>query len=497
MNRLFLLAALSGLFLLHAAAPSGTQIAGHVETARKAWEVPGVALAIVHSDKVTYLAGHGTRDTSKNTPVTEHTLFQIASTSKAFTTTAMAMLIDEGKMKWDDPVRKHLDFFRLADPHADALVTLRDLVSHRTGLPRHDTLWVRTQFPREDLIRRMAFARPSEPFRSLYQYNNLMFLSAGEAVGKTSGIGWDAFLQKRIFGPIGFTDTKTAFAEISASNNIALPHSKREGKIGAGQLANYDNIGGAGCIASSASDLAQWLRLQLGQGIHNGKRLVSAATLGETHLPQTVIRMTEATKNLQPEFTQSTYGLGWWVNHYRGEMLIMHSGSLSGYRALVTLVPRLNLGFVILANLNSTNLPEALTNTLLDEYLDLPKTRDWNTHMLGVVKSSADKAEAAKREQEAARLKDTKPSLPLLAYVGLYTEPAYGEARVVYAEGKLFVEWARFRSALEHVNLNTFQPIEKTFPETSVSFHFDARGKTTGIKFLEQDFARIPDRPNQ
>jgi CubicO group peptidase (beta-lactamase class C family) len=492
MKRFLFLLVLAGSALLPAASPAVSQIAEHAEAARKAWEVPGVALAIVQNDKVIYSAGHGSRDLAKSMPVNEHTLFQIASTSKAFTTTAMAMLIDEGKMQWDDPVRKHLDYFRLSDPHADLLVTLRDLVSHRTGLPRHDTLWIRTQFPREDLIRRMAFAKPSEPFRSLYQYNNLMFLSAGEAVGKTSGMGWDAFLKQRIFAPLGFVDTKTAYSEIAASTNIALPYTRRQSGISAGQLANYDNIGGAGCIASSAADLAQWLRLQLGRGTYNGKRLVSPESLGETHLPQTVIRMTNATRELQPDFTQSTYGLGWWVNHYRGEMLIMHSGSLSGFRALITLVPRLNLGFVVLANLNSTNLPEALSNTLLDEYLELPKARDWNAHMLAVNKKNEEKAASVKREREAARSKDTKPSLPLSAYAGRYREPAYGEARIIFEEGKLLVEWARFRSPLEHWHFDTFQPKDGTVPEGTLSFQLNEKGLPTGMKFLDQDFVRVP-----
>lgn len=479
-------------FLLIAANPDTAQITAHVEVARKAWEVPGVALAIVQNDKVLYLGGQGSRDLAKGLPLNEHSLFQIASTTKAFTTAAMAMLVDEGKMKWDDPVRQHLDYFRLADPHADALVTMRDLLSHRTGLPRHDTLWVRTQFPREDLIRRMAFAKPSEAFRSLYQYNNLMFLSAAEAVGKTSGIGWDAFLKQRIFEPLGFSDTRTTYSEIIQSTNIALPHSKRKEIISAGKMTNYDNIGGAGCIASSAADLAQWLRLQLGQGVYNGKRLISAGALAETHLPQTVIRMSTANMELQPEFTQSTYGLGWWIHHYRGEMLVMHSGSLSGYRALITMVPRLKLGFVVLANLNGTHLPEALTNTLLDSYLDLPKNRDWNAHMIAVDQRSQEKSAADQRSKEASRLEGTKPSLPLAAYVGRYQEPAYGEMSITLKEGKLQVEWARFQSALEHWHLDSFQPKEGTIPETMLSFRFDAKGKVTGVQFLDQDFQRLP-----
>ena len=227
--------------VLLAAEPDSNRVKAMVEEARKAWEVPGVGLAIVKDDKTIYLAGHGLRELGKPEPLTEHSIFQIASTTKAMTSAAIAMLADEGKMDWDDPVRKHLDYFRLADPHADALVTIRDIVSHRTGLPRHDVLWNLTGNSREDLIRRMGFAKPTAPFRSLYQYQNLMFTSAGEALGHASGIGWDSFLKQRLFAPLAMTDSLTTSAEMAR--------------------------------ASSVSDLSHWLRLQLANGVYDGKRL--------------------------------------------------------------------------------------------------------------------------------------------------------------------------------------------------------------------------------
>ncbi len=477
--------------ILLGADPDATRVKSLVEAARIAWEVPGVGLAIVKDDKTIYLAGHGVREFGKPEPLTEHSIFQIASMTKAFTTAGIAMMVDEGKMAWDDPVRKHLDYFRLADPHADALVTIRDLGSHRTGLPRHDQLWIRTGFPREDLIRRMAFAKPNAPFRSLYQYQNLMFTSAGEALGHASGLGWDGFIKERILAPLGMTDSLTAHTDMTRASDRAMPHTKDKKGPTVAQWGNFDNIGGAGCIASSVGDLSRWLRFQLAGGLYDGKRLVSEKNLRETHLPSMVIRLAPPTSDLQPDYTQSSYGMGWQINHYRGEMLVMHSGSLNGFRALITMVPRLKLGFVILANQNGTNLNEALTNTLLDEFLGLPKARDWNAHMLSVVRRNEESDAREKREKEEARKKDTKPSLSLSAYVCLYREPAYGDAKVIFEDGKLKIEWAQTKGEMEHWQFDTWQLKDGvSLANTLATFSLDAKGIPAKLTLLGQDFVR-------
>lgn len=454
------------------------------EEARKAWGVPGVAVAVVRDDKTLYADGHGLRELGKPEPVTAHTAFQIASTTKAFTTAAMAMLVDEKKMRWDDPVRKHIDYFRLKDIHADELVTLRDIVSHRTGLPRHDVLWTRGGFGREELIRKMAFAQPAAGFREMYQYQNIMFTTAGEAVGKASGMGWDAFVQQRIFLPLGMKDSATNYADTLKHGNIALPHAK--GKTL--PLRNYDNIGGAGSMSSSVTDLARWVRMQLAGGVFEGQRLVSEKALRETHEPQTIIHRTESQREMQPEYAQSSYAMGWFVNHYRGEMLVMHSGSLAGYRALITMAPRLKLGIVVLANESGTNLNEALTNTLLDEYLGMAKTRDWNAHMLSVVKRGEEKEASDKRLAALARRKDTRPSLELESYAGTYLEPAYGEAKVSVVEGALVVQWARQRMVLEHWQFDTFRV--KDGDEALVTFGLNEKGAPARLTLLGQEFKR-------
>ncbi|MDX2266711.1 MAG: serine hydrolase [Bryobacter sp.] len=492
MQRFFRLWLLAGLVsCLWATELSREEVAKLAEQAREAWDVPGVAVAIVKEGRVLYQGAHGVKEAGKPDPLTVHSTFHIASTTKAFTSTAVAMMVDAGKMAWDDPVRKHLDYFRLADPHADALVTLRDLLSHRTGLPRHDVLWVRTGFDRENLLRRMAYAKPSEPFRSKYQYQNLMFTAAGEAAGKASGLGWDALVREQIFAPLGMADSATTYADALRHTDRAMPHIRKLNQNVAVPWTNYDNIGGAGSIASSIADMTAWLRLQVNGGELDGKRLVSEKNLRETQLPNMFNRLTEAQQDLQPDFTQTTYGLGWSINHYRGEMLVMHAGVLQGFRALVTMVPRTRLGMVILANRNGTNLPEALTNTLLDGFLDLAKTRDWNAHMLAATKRTEAKQAEAKAKREAERQRNTKPSLDLAKYAGRYWEPAYGEAIVSFAKGKLSLEWARFQGELTHWHYDRFEAKgEGALAGAAVQFHLDDAGKAGELTLFEQRFVR-------
>src|SRR5712691_6503084 len=240
------------------------------------WHIPGAAVAIVKDDRVVYAKGYGVKEAGGSVAVDADTLFQIGSTSKAFTSAAMAILVDEKKLDWDDPVRQHLEYFHLSDACADSLVTMRDIVTHRTGLARHDELWDNTPLTRDDVVRRMAFVPLSKPFRSAYQYNNIMFIAAGQAVGAAAKMSWEDFVRTRIFEPLGMTRTRTSFADWKASDH-ATGHRwdpKRQ-TVGIHVAADDDNLAPAGSIKSSARDMAQWVRLQLNDGTIDGKRIVS------------------------------------------------------------------------------------------------------------------------------------------------------------------------------------------------------------------------------
>ena len=470
-----------------------------VEDALKEWQVPGAAIAVVRGDEVVYLKGYGVREIGGKEPVTPDTLFAIGSTSKAFTTTAMAILVDEGKMKWDDPVRRHIDFFRLADPLANEYVTMRDLVTHRTGLTQHDLLWYGSPWGREEILRRVGQVKLTQPFRATYQYQNIMFLAAGYAVGLIAKSSWEDFVQRRLFDPLGMTGANFSARVAAKAADHSTPHSKnREGKVVAIPWRDIDNIGPAGSINAGVRDLSRWLRFQLGGGVFEGKRLLSATALTETHTPQIVVRVDPATAR-DTETTQSSYGLGWGIADYRGHLLLSHGGGIDGYLTNISLAPKAKIGVVVLSNLTPSRLPEAVSRGLLDLMLGLPK-KDW----VAIASERGKRTEAAKlarrQEREAKRHKDTRPSRELAAYVGTYEDPAYGAARVTLENGALVMRWSNFTMHLRHYQFDTFAVhvdfvYDDRFEDERLVFTLGADGEVATMNALGVDFKKMKPKP--
>ena len=466
-----------------------------VERTLKAWEVPGAAVAVVRGDAVVYLRGFGVKRVGSNDRVTPDTLFAIGSTTKAFTTTAMAILIDEGKMSWDDPVRKHLPYFRLSDPLANENVTMRDLVCHRTGLSRHDLLWYGSPYGREDIIRRIGMVKLTQPFRSRYQYQNIMFLTAGYAVGRIADTTWEGFVQKRIFEPLGITGANFSTADAEKAADHSSPHAKRQRKVQVIPWRNIDNIGPAGSINAGVRDLSKWVRMQLADGTVEGKRIVSEKNLIETHTPQMVMRLEDNTRSLNSETNMLSYGLGWNIQDYRGRHMISHGGAIDGFRANITLMPKEKLGVVVLSNLGQNNMPEALRFAIVDAVLRIGKT-DWNAQFLEHSRKQEAETEKRRRERESKVHKGTKPSLDLTAYAGKYEEPAYGAARVAVEDSGLVFEWGSVKKRLEHVHFDTFVTPGDTggpMDDTRVQFMLNADGEVESLRTLDVEFRRVKE----
>lgn len=456
-----------------------------VQEAMKLWQVPGLSIAVVHKDQVVYLKGFGVRELGKTDAVTPDTQFAIGSTTKAFTTTAMAILVDEGKMKWDDPVRKHIDWFKLSDPLADGQVTLRDLVTHRTGVEGHDSLWYGTSLNREEVLRRAAHLPMKHPFRSIWDYNNLMYSAAGYAAGKADGSTWEEVVRKRILDPLGMTNTNFSTTEAIKSADHATPHRKKQKKVEPIAWRNIDNIGPAGSINAGARDMVKWVRMQLGKGKFEGKRIISAEALAKTHQPQMVVHM-EGLELVFPDSVQTTYAMGWLVQDYHGRPIVEHNGGIDGFSAHVALYPKDKLGIVILANMNEVQIMElGLTQSIADMVLGLPKT-NWLARMfvlegIGNLAKPFSKAGSAKKQH-----KDTKPSRDLEAYAGAYEDPAYGIATVTLVDGALQIKWDRFRINLTHFHFDVFKakwddPMMDE--EGDVEFSLDANGDVKELKF--------------
>jgi len=304
----------SWLFLLLCAIAASAQtlntnrIDALAAEALKAWQAPGCAIAIIQGDRVVYQKGYGVKELGKPDPVTTKTVFAIGSTTKAFTTAVIAMLVDEGRMSWDDPVRKYLPDFKLSDPAANQLVTIRDLVSHRTGLSRNDMLWYGSPWSRAEIIDRIGRVALTKPFRSAWQYQNIMFVSAGEAAGAAAGSSWEQLVRQRILDPLQMRSTTLSTWELTAGSDAATPHVKRNGTVQTTGWRNLDNAGPAGSINSNVEDLSTWLRMQMNDGVApNGTRLISAKNLHETHTPQMAMRPEDWGRNYNDQTNQMAY----------------------------------------------------------------------------------------------------------------------------------------------------------------------------------------------
>jgi CubicO group peptidase (beta-lactamase class C family) len=433
-----------------------------ITSAMRAWGIPGAAVAIVKNDRVVYVSGYGTKELGGTEPVTGETLFQIASTSKAFTSTGLAMLAAEKKLSFDDPVRQHLEYFHLNDVCADAQVTIRDIVSHRTGVKRHDELWDNSPLTREEVVRRIGKVELSKPFRSAYQYQNIMFIAAGEVVAKVSGMPWDEFVKTRIFQPLEMKRTVTSDADWNAADHATgYQYDWKTGRISAQRPIDTTTIGAGGAIKSCATDMGNWLRFQLSNGAFNLVQLTDPAMIEETKIPNTVIRMEGLTREANTETNVMSYAMGWTVQDYRGELLVSHAGALNGFRTHVDLLPRRNAGFVIMTNLGRGLALVSMRNSLADLLAKQPG-RDWNAYYLMIDRRSDEKSAAEKEARDAKRILDTTPSRPLESYTGEYENPAYGIAKVsLAADGSLVLQWSRMTIPLTHFHYDVFKAVSE------------------------------------
>lgn len=457
----------------------------------KQWRIPGAAVAVIRNDRIVHVAAYGSKDLA-GTPVTTDTLFQIASTSKAFTTTAMAMLVGEGKMSWDDPVRKHVPYFRLSDKCADANVNLRDIVSHRTGLSARDELWDNAPWSREEIIRKMAMVEPAGSFRSGYRYNNIMFMTAGEAVANASGMPWEEFVRTRIFAPLQMTNTVVSDAEWEKRDHATGHHYDwKTERISVQKPIETTSLGAAGAIKSSARDMANWVRFQLGGGAVDYKQLVDPDALNETRTPHTVVRIENLTRDLNPETNVMSYGMGWTIQDYRGELLVSHSGSLNGFRTRVELMPKRNSGFVIMINVDRGLALYTMRNALADMLSAKPGGRDWNAYYLMVDRKADEKEDRERQERRAKAAKGTQPSRPLEAYAGEYSNAAYGTAKITIVEGAPVLQWNRMSLPLAHLHHDVFTVYsEWDGVDEDVAFALGEDGTVKTLTFFGERFER-------
>lgn len=455
------------------------------------FNVPGMAVAIIKDDQVLLSRGYGVKQVGHPDPVDDKTLFAIASNSKAFTSAALAILVDEGKLKWDDKVRKYLPWFTLYDPYVSEAFTVRDLLCHRSGLATFsgDLIWYGTNHSREEIIKRAQYLEPVFGFREAYGYSNIMFLTAGEIVRVISGQSWDDFVKQRIFQPLGMTTSNTSIKDFGPASNKAMPHNEKNGINEAIDYVDWDNIGPAGSINSSVSEVTQWLRLQLGKGSIDGKKIWSEARTWEMWENQTPKPVGKWQRENMPSRHFNGYGLGWELMEYGGYKVVSHGGGYDGMISKTMMVPELNLGFVILTN-NINSLPSCLAFEILDEFCRVQEKKDWAGMFLGFKKDDEKAMKEQATQAEAARVKNTKPSLEQKNYCGIYRSEMYGDVEVREENSSLVIDFkptALFKGNLTHWHYDTFQlnwTTKMMLPAGQVSFVLDAAGQPAEMRVV-------------
>ncbi|WP_197411384.1 MULTISPECIES: serine hydrolase [unclassified Sphingopyxis] len=461
----------------------------YIESARKAWHVPGLSIAIVRDDRIVYSRGFGVREAGKPGKVDADTVFAIGSATKAFTAAALGMLVDDKKIEWDGAVHDYMPSFELHDPYVTRHVTVRDLLSHRTGVVTNGGLWYGSGFDRREIMRRLRFQTETLGFRNQYQYQNEMFIVAGEIVSAVTGTSYDQFIAGRIFEPLGMRRTNTSVTALKGLANVATPHALLDGKATPVEYRMIDNVGGAGVINSSARDMAQWVRLQLGGGTFEGKRLIASTTLTEMHSGQIVPR-----GGTDALFKFSEYGLGWGMQEYRGQKIVQHSGAIDGMQSMVAMIPERKLGVVVLTNGLRTKLATAVELRVLDAFLGGPAT----DHS-AVMKQESDDAVRIAREKAAATsgsVTIAPARLPLDRYVGTYSSDLLGEIAITLADGKLKLARPQATAVLNHDRNDMFKaqwdsPGQRSITgQTSVGFTFAPDGEIATLELGGDIFAR-------
>ena len=476
------------------AAPTKESIDASIERALAEFNVPGMAVSVVHGDQVFYSAGHGLVEIGKSKRVDDRTLFQIGSVTKAFTTASLAILVDEGKLDWDDPVIDYLPEFRLYDAWVTREFTIRDLLTHRSGLPlgAGDLL----MFPDgnatpEEVIHALRYLKPTSSFRSAYAYDNLLYIVAGEVIARVADMPYEAFLEKRLLQPLGMGDCAAMAERAPRGSVLATPHVLVEGELEITTTRLGNLVAAAGGIACSARSMAKWMSFMLDGGkAGDGKQLVSAAQFRQLTQPVTPLPVSGYLAEHAGTF-MNAYALGWSVSPFYGQPMWSHGGGVWGITTFIAILPKQDLA-VFASNNQMSAAPRAIVNDIIDQFLrDEIKDagKDWISIISEILAARQAAGADAVAQAFASRNAESTPSLPLEAYSGTYRDTWYGDIKLTLADdGRLWFVSERnepLRGPLEHFQYDTFVARwtdRRLMADAYVSFSLSAEGEVERIK---------------
>jgi CubicO group peptidase (beta-lactamase class C family) len=435
-----------------------------VVRAMRELQAPGVAVGAIVDGRVILAKGYGVRELGRSATVTPDTIFAVGSMTKSFTAVTVAAMVDEGRLNWDRPVREYLPWFRMFDPVATDLITPRDLLTHRSGLPGHNFIRFSTPLERAELVRRIRYLEPSHTFREVYQYNNLMYVTAGFLAGEVAGKTWEDLVEQRIFTPLGMTNSTVRVVDTQKRKDFARPHLSRNGTVTSTDFYDYQKfgVGPNGAVNSTVNDLLKYLQFHLDNGKANGRQIISTAQMQQLHRPITV------TVN-----GDGAYALGWTAQHHGGHAVLQHGGAITGFTSMMVLIPETKTGVVVLNNLG-TSLPTVVAWELTDRLLGL-EPEDYLADTRQRLERSRAAAEEKRKQTQALRIPGAKPSLEFAEYIGEYSHPAYGTIRVDQNQTGLIVRFAALNMPLTHYNYDTFE-CDSEYVDGMAQFHLNPQG---------------------
>jgi CubicO group peptidase (beta-lactamase class C family) len=446
----------------------------------KDWNVPGIGVAIVAGDKLAFVKGYGYRDYGKKLPFTDATLFQIASNTKLFTAVAAGMLVDEGKLTWDKPVRESVPVIRFYDDQLNNTVTLRDMLAHRTGITRHDSIWYKSDFTRRELFEKTRYLEPSAPIRQTFLYNNLMYAAVGYVIELQSGKTWENFVRERIFAPLDMTNTVFTVGEMEKATDHAVPYTEKRDSFELYEIPIYAESGGVapcGAIISNIRDMSHWLAALMNDGKYQGKQVIPADVLKATLEPAIALPNNLAEMHGYWELLNSAYGMGRETASYRGHFLTSHGGDLPGLHSQISFLPKEKLGVIVFVIGNHcSQLYDLVSWNLYERLLGLDET-PWISRMLEMRLKGKKAGTEARAKAGADQVPNTMPSHKLSDYAAEYENPAYGVLQVTFEGAGLQSDFHKIKLPLSHIHYDRFDtPDDEQYGKFSINFRTNPQG---------------------
>lgn len=447
-----------------------------IEEIRTDWKIPGLAICIIKEGKIILAKGYGYRDLKKNLEVNKETLFPIASCTKSFTALSAGIQVDKDKLDWDTPITKYLPDFQMYDPYITENITMRDLLSHRSGMPQHYRMYFNSGLSRKEIIPRIKFLEFSESFRYSFQYTNLMYMTAAYIIENISGISWEEFIHENVFSPLEMAASNFSLTNSEKTGNFSLPYRYSEGKIQAISYFKVGSMNPAGGIISNIQDLSNWLLMLCNNGQFQDKQIISKKNLDEMKTPHTRIPQLLKGEN----FPWSFYGLGWGIRTYKNYLLISHGGGFDGFSALISFIPEECIGIAVLTNMENSPVPSILTNTIYDLFLDLDKT-DWNAKYKEIF------------SQQRANIKSPKEYIinninesSIDCYIGEYFNPGYGSLFISEKKNHVLeITHNNLESIINYIEEDEFESIDEKFNLGSnpikITFNRNRKGEIESV----------------